>query len=114
MPIDQLITAPMFVAVFATLTFLVMLINGVIGMWQKLRPKEGNAEIINRLTVLTSRFDALDRRTTKIENTCSNCKEEYRKELLLIYSRINPIAENMEGIRQAFEFMKSMLMENRK
>jgi DNA anti-recombination protein RmuC len=114
MPFVEQISSFQFIAVIIVLFVLIMIANSILSLRDKLRPKEDLATIAHELSKLTTRFDSLDARTTKIENHCETCKEEYRAELVLIYNRLNPVAETMKGVEASIEFLKTLITESHK
>jgi len=115
MPFVEQISSFQFVAVIIVLAVLLMVANSILSLRQKLKPKEDNATIIRKLTALTTRFDELDRRCTKIENTCTVCKKDYGEDLEKIYGRLNPLDSKVSGIDakldSKFELLEKMLVE---
>lgn len=106
MPFVDQISSEQFISVLGVLLIIILIVHLVVSLYQKFKPKESTTDIAKELAKLTTRFDSLDQRCTKIETACVTCKEKYLEDLDKIYNEIKGVRSSVDTLTGRFEGMK--------
>jgi len=86
---ENLANAQSYVAVIIVIAFILMLVNSVINLVDKFRPKSSSENLDARIT-------ALESAVSEIKTSCTTCKNEYLTKIGEIHEKINGVKSSVD------------------